>query len=119
MTHTDTSPTTRLPLQTSDQWSEMTRELLENKTFPAPDGNLFHHYRALARNPWFFDRWLKMNGTTVLRSQLSQREKLMVIMHTAWWTHCSYAWVQRDKDSDVREAHVPELHSSPRDAGCS
>lgn len=111
--------TQRLPLQTPGEWSQQTRELLENKTFPAPDGHPFHHYIALARNPWFFDRWLKMNGTTVMRSHLNDREKLMVIMHTAWWTRCSYAWMQRDKNSDEREAHVASLHSSPLDAGCT
>jgi hypothetical protein len=119
MTKHTAHTTTRIPLQAPEQWSDQTRDLLQNKTFPAPDGNAFHHYVALARNPWFFDRWLKMNGTTVMRSLLTDREKLMVIMHTAWWTRCSYAWLQRDKDSDQREAHIASLHSSPRDAGCT
>ena len=114
-----TADTARFPLMPEAEWSDFARDLLEHKTFPGPDGQPYHHYIAFARHPWFFDRWLKMTGTVVKHSRLNEREKLMVIMHTAWWTRCSFAWVQRDKDSDVRHNLNPALHSSPRDAGCT
>jgi hypothetical protein len=78
-----------------------------------------NHYRIYARSPWFFDRWLKLTGSVVKHSSLDERTKLMVIMHVAWWARSSFAWVQRDKETDSRHNIVASLHSSPRSAGCT
>lgn len=107
----------RIPLLPEEEWSPQARDLLENKCYPGPDDKQYHHYLSFAHHPWFLDRWLKMAGTVVKHSSLGEREKQMVVMHTAWWTRSSYGWVQRNKDSDVRKNLISSLHTSPRDAG--
>lgn len=110
---------TRIPFLPLVEHHGFGRELLENKTFPGPDGEPYNHYRILARSPWFFDRWLKMTGTVLKHSSLDERTKAMVIMHVAWWTRCSFAWVNRDKETDQRHNLIPAMHSSPKAAGCT
>ncbi len=109
----------RIPLEPTKEFEGFGRELLEQKTFAGADGEPYNHYRIFARSPWFFDRWLKLTGSVVKHSSLDERTKLMVIMHTAWLTRSSFAWVQRDKETDTRHNIIPALHSSPRSAGCT
>ncbi len=109
----------RIPLEPTAAFEGFGRELLEEKTFDGPDGEPYNHYRIYARSPWFFDRWLKLTGSVVKHSSLDERTKLMVIMHVAWWTRSSFAWVQRDKETDSRHNLISTLHSSPRSAGCT
>ncbi|MDP3750017.1 MAG: hypothetical protein Q8Q88_23570 [Phenylobacterium sp.] len=78
------------------------------------DGQMQKHYAAMMANPYFLERWLRMSGTVVGKNRLSDREKMMVVMHLAWCMRCSYAWVQRQGEKDPA-TYIPSLHTKPQD----
>lgn len=78
------------------------------------DGRMQRHYAVLINNPYFMERWARLSGTVVLRSSLSNREKMIVVMRLARLLRCSYAWVQRQAEKDPA-VYLPDLHTKPQD----
>lgn len=78
------------------------------------DGRMQRHYATFMHNPYFLERWARMAGTVVLRSTLSSRDKMIVVMRLARVLRCSYAWVQRQAEKDPT-VYMPDLHTKPQD----
>ena len=78
------------------------------------DGRIQRHYATFMHNPYFLERWARMAGTVVLRSALSNREKMLVVMRLARLMKCSYAWTQRQAEKDPA-VYLPDLHTKPQD----
>lgn len=83
-------------------------------TKPGRDGRMQRHYATFIHNPYFLERWARMAGTVVLRSSLSNRDKMLVVMRLARLLRCSYAWVQRQAEKDPK-TYLPDLHTKPQD----
>lgn len=83
-------------------------------TKPGRDGRMQRHYATFINNPYFLERWARMAGTVVLRSSLSNRQKMMVVMRLARLMRCSYAWVQRQAEKDPK-SYMADLHTKPQD----
>src|SRR6516162_2292972 len=66
-------------------------ELIELTTTGGPGGAASNIYTTLARNPGLL-RHLASWGGKLLRGALTQRERELIIMRTAWRCGCEYEW---------------------------
>lgn len=84
-------PELRLPPVAPGQRSEATAELLRSLKFDpdGPDPNIF---ATLAHHPRLLKRWSAFGGTLLYRSELSDRERELLILRTAWHCRAHYEW---------------------------
>lgn len=84
-------PELRLPPVAPEQRSEETAELLQKLKFDpdGPDPNIF---ATLAHHPRLLKRWSAFGSTLLYRSELSARERELLILRTAWHCKAHYEW---------------------------
>jgi len=84
-------PELRLPPVPPEERSEATAELLQQLKFDpdGPDPNIF---ATLAHHPRLLKRWSAFGGTLLFRSELSDRERELLILRTAWHCRAHYEW---------------------------
>lgn len=79
------------PLAPADR-DERTEELLA--PMRRPDGTDLNIFATLAHHPRLLKRWSAFGGTLLYRGRLTDRERELLIMRTAWHCHAHYEWGQ-------------------------
>jgi len=58
------------------------------------DGADLNIFATLARHPRLFKRWSAFGGTLLYRGELSERDRELLILRTAWNCRAGYEWGQ-------------------------
>jgi len=83
-----TTPEPRLAPLTDAECTDEQRALLE-VLGPAASYNVF---RTMVRHPKLYRRWSPFAGRLLQRSELSDRERELVILRTSWRCGAAYEW---------------------------
>jgi alkylhydroperoxidase family enzyme len=99
--------------------SEETAELLQNLKFSAdgPDPNIFS---TLAHHPRLLKRWSAFGSTLLYRSEITARERELLILRTAWHCKAHYEWsyhVPLGLRLGLTEADIARLTEGPAAEG--
>ncbi|HEY8545333.1 MAG TPA: carboxymuconolactone decarboxylase family protein [Acidimicrobiales bacterium] len=84
-------PPLRIPPVGSDEVGDETAQLLEGLKFD-PEGPVPNLFATLAHHPRLLKRWSAFGGTLLFRSELSNRERELLILRTAWRCKAHYEW---------------------------
>ena len=84
-------PPLRLPPAGADDLSDETAQLLDGLKFSS-DGPVPNLFATLAHHPRLLKRWSAFGGTLLFRSELSNRERELLILRTAWRCKAHYEW---------------------------
>jgi alkylhydroperoxidase family enzyme len=84
-------PTPRIPPLPEGERDERVAEMLGPLQVDGADLNIF---ATLARHPRLFKRWLAFGGTLLYRGELSERDRELLILRTAWNCRAGYEWGQ-------------------------
>ncbi len=81
----------RIPPLTDEQASEEARLQM---TRAALSGNIYNVFRTLAHHPDLLRRWLVFATHVLSKSTLSDRDREIAILRTAWLCRSEYEWGQ-------------------------
>lgn len=84
-------PMPRIPPADDSELPEEARELLERASI---DGRQFNIFRTFAHHPKLLKRWLVFATHILSKSSLSERDREVVILRTAWLNGSPYEWGQ-------------------------
>lgn len=87
---TDTPDAPRIRPLTDDEMSDDQRQLLE----PMGPGASMGIFATLARHPGLFRRWMPFAGKLLQGGKLSDRDRELLILRTAYLCDASYEWGQ-------------------------
>jgi alkylhydroperoxidase family enzyme len=91
----DPLPSQRVaPLAAEDRTPEIA-DLLDTLGFDA-DGRVLNIFSTLAHHPRLLKRWAAFGGTLLLRGELPDRDRELLILRTAWNCRAHYEWVHHD-----------------------
>lgn len=62
-----------------------------------PDGAVFNIFTTLAHHPRLLKRWSAFGGTLLLRGELPDRDRELLILRTAWNCRAHYEWAHHDE----------------------
>lgn len=62
-----------------------------------PDGDVFNIFTSLAHHPRLLKRWSAFGGTLLLRGELPDRDRELLILRTAWNCRAHYEWAHHDE----------------------
>jgi 4-carboxymuconolactone decarboxylase len=105
----------RIPPLPREGRDDRTEELLAG--LRRPDGSDLNIFATLAHHPRLLKRWSAFGGTLLYRGLLSDRERELLILRTAWHCRAHYEWGQHvafaraaglDDDAIARVAEGPE-----------
>jgi 4-carboxymuconolactone decarboxylase len=111
----------RLPPVAPEDRSEETAELLQKLKFD-PDGADPNIFATLAHHPRLLKRWSAFGSTLLYRSELSGRERELLILRTAWHCKAHYEWsyhVPLGLQMGLSKADIAQLTEGPSAAGWS
>ena len=86
-------PPLRVPPVAADELADETAQLLQGLKFD-PEGPVPNIFATLAHHPRLLKRWSAFGGTLLFRSELSARERELLILRTAWHCKAHYEWSQ-------------------------
>jgi alkylhydroperoxidase family enzyme len=84
-------PELRIPPVDPAETSDETAQLLDGLKFDA-DGPVPNLFATLAHHPRLLKRWSAFGGTLLFRSELSGRDRELLILRTAWHCKAHYEW---------------------------
>jgi alkylhydroperoxidase family enzyme len=88
---TEPARTVRIPPLPPHERDEKANELIAPLAVNGRDLNIF---ATLVRHPRLFNRWSAFGGTLLRRGELSDRDRELLILRTAWHCHADYEWGQ-------------------------
>jgi len=83
-----TTPAPRLAPLTDAECTDEQRALLE----PLGPSASYNIFRTMVRHPKLYRRWSAFAGRLLQRSELSDRERELVILRTSWRCGAGYEW---------------------------
>lgn len=113
----------RIPPLPREGRDSRTEELLAG--LRRPDGSELNIFATLAHHPALLKRWSAFGGTLLYGGTLTDRERELLILRTAWHCRAHYEWGQHvafaraaglDDDAIARIAEGPEAGWSDADA---
>jgi alkylhydroperoxidase family enzyme len=112
-------PELRIPPVSPEDRSPETAELLARLKFQ-PDGADPNIFATLAHHPRLLKRWSAFGSTLLYRSELSARQRELLILRTAWHCKAHYEWsyhVPLGLRMGITEAEVGAVVEGPDAAG--
>ena len=108
-------PELRLPPVDPAETSDQTAELLQSLKFD-PEGPVPNIFATLAHHPRLLKRWSAFGGTLLFRSELTARERELLILRTAWHCKAHYEWsnhVPMARRAGVTDDEVARVTEGP------
>lgn len=114
-------PNRRLAPVPPEEWSPETAELLS--TMPTDrDGNVLNLFATLAHHPRLLKRWSSFGGMLLMRGELPERDRELLILRTSWNTQAGYEWahhVEIGRDAGLTDEEIERVPEGPDAVGWS
>jgi len=110
-------PGPRIPPLPEDERDERVVELLDPLKVDGADLNIF---ATLARHPRLFKRWSAFGGTLLYRGELSERDRELLILRTAFNCRAHYEWGQHARiarAAGLSDEEVDRVAKGPDEPG--
>lgn len=90
--------------------SELPAEVLELLERNSLDGRQLNIFRTFAHHPKLLKRWLVFATHILSKSSLSERDREIVILRTAWRSGSPYEWGQHHRIAQTAGLTEDEIH---------